>query len=165
MPADTKMSPKQAEMMHKSMDSKAAMGMTMMDLPKPAVMEYMLTKGMNEPDQGTPPSLVIPLNHKDTVTAHRTGITKTADGYIWRGIIDGSGEPVTLLWWPDGRVAGTVTHAGRMYVIKTFRGEHARHARAGARQAAARPRAGKPEDDGKDEHAHRPAWCIRARRS
>ncbi len=122
MPADTKMSAKQKEMMHKSMDSKAAMGMTMMHLPKPAVMEYMLTKGMNEPDQGAPPTLVIPLNQKETVTAQRTGITKTADGYIWRGNIDGSGEPVTLLWWPDGRVAGTVTHAGHMYVIKTFPG-------------------------------------------
>ncbi len=122
MPADTKMSAKQTEMMHKSMDSKAAMGMTMMHLPKPAVMEYMLTKGMNAPDQGAPPSLVIPLNHNVTVTAHRTGITKTEDGYIWRGTIDGSGEPVTLLWWPDGRVAGTVSHAGRMYVIKTLGG-------------------------------------------
>ncbi len=122
MAADTKMSAKQEEMMHKSMDSKAAMGMTMMHLPKPAVMEYMLTKGMNAPDQGTPPTLVIPLNDKVTVTAKRTGITKTADGYIWRGTIDGSGEPVTLLWWPDGRVAGTVNHAGRMYVIKSLGG-------------------------------------------
>jgi hypothetical protein len=94
----------------------------MMDLPKPSVMEYMLTKGMNEPGEGTPATLLIPLNMKDTVTAHRTGITKTADGYIWRGIIDNSGEPVTLLWWPDGRVSGTVTHAGRMYVIKSLGG-------------------------------------------
>ncbi len=122
MPADTKMSAKQTEMMHKSMDSKAAMGMTMMHLPKPAVMEYMLTKGMNAPGQGAPASLVIPLNSKLSVTAHRTGITKTDDGYIWRGIIDGSDEPVTLLWWPDGRVAGTVNHAGRMYVIKNLGG-------------------------------------------
>lgn len=122
MPADTKMSETQEEMMHKSMESKAAMGMTMMHLPKPAVMEYMLTKGMNEPEAGAPPSLVIPLTHDKTVTAHRTGITKSGDGYIWRGLIDGSGEPVTLLWWPDGRVSGTVTHAGRMYVIKSLGG-------------------------------------------
>jgi len=122
MAADTKMSAKQEEMMHKSMDSKAAMGMTMMHLPKPAVMEYMLTQGMHAPDKGTPPSLVIPLNHKVTVTAHRTGVTKTDDGYIWRGIIDGSDEPITLLWWPDGRVAGTVNHAGRTYVIKSMGG-------------------------------------------
>ena len=122
MAPDTPMSEKQQEMMHKSMESKAAMGMTMMHLPKPAVMEYMLTKGMNAPDQGTPPSLVIPLNRNVTVTAHRTGITKTETGYIWRGNIDGSGESVTLLWWPDGRLAGTINHAGRMYVIKGMGG-------------------------------------------
>jgi hypothetical protein len=120
MAAGAKMSAKQEEMMHKSMDSKAAMGMTMMALPKPAVMEYMLTRGT--PENGTPPSLVIPLDQKSAVTAHRTGVTKTDDGYIWRGIIDRSGEPVTLLWWPDGRVAGTVNHAGRMYVIKSLGG-------------------------------------------
>jgi hypothetical protein len=120
--AAPKMTAKQAEMMHKSMDSRAAMGMTMMDLPKPSVMEHLLTKGMNETGDGARARLVIPLSMNESVTAHRTGINKTADGYIWRGVIDGSGEPVTLLWWPDGRISGTVTHGGHMYVIKSLGG-------------------------------------------
>jgi hypothetical protein len=123
MPKDAKMSAKQTDMMHKAMESKAAMGMSMMELPDAAAMEYALTKGMNAPDQGTPPELVIPLNDKVTVTAHRTGVTKTEDGYIWRGVIAGSHEPVTLLWWPGGRLAGTINHAGHTFVIKNLGGD------------------------------------------
>jgi len=120
MAGSTPMTSKQKEMMHQSMESKAAMGMSMMSLPSPAVMEYALTKGMHGPSEGAPPTLVIPLNDKETITAHRTGITKTEDGYIWRGIVDGSREPVTLLWWPSGRLAGTITHGGHMFVIKSL---------------------------------------------
>jgi Metallo-peptidase family M12 len=123
MAKDAKMSAKQKQMMHKSMESKAAMGMSMMELPDAATMEYALTKGMNAPDQGTPQVLLIPLNDKVTVKVTRTGVTKTEDGYIWRGVVDGSGEPVTLLWWPGGRLAGTITHGGHMYVIKNLGGD------------------------------------------
>ncbi|HEX9882181.1 MAG TPA: M12 family metallo-peptidase [Hyphomicrobium sp.] len=123
MSKGAKMSAKQKQMMTKSMESKAAMGMSMMELPDAATMEYALTKGMNAPDQGTPQVLLIPLNDKVTVSAKRTGVTKTDDGYIWRGVIDDSGEPVTLLWWPGGRLAGTITHGGHMYVIKNLGGD------------------------------------------
>ena len=123
MAKDAKMSAKQKKMMHKSMELKAAMGMSMMELPDAATMEYALTKGMNAPDQGTPPSLVIPLSDKLSVTAKRTGVTKADDRYIWRGVIDGTDEPVTLLWWPSGRLAGTLSYGGHMYVIKNLGGD------------------------------------------
>lgn len=120
MPEDADMSPTQKKMMHKSMDSKAAMGMSMMMLPPADVMEYALTKGMDAPKADAPATLTIPLTDKLSVTARRTGITKTKDGYIWRGNIDGSNQPVTLLWWPSGRLAGTITYGGRKYVIKNL---------------------------------------------
>jgi hypothetical protein len=41
----SKMTPAQQEMMHKSMDSKAAVGMSMIMLPGAATTEYALTKG------------------------------------------------------------------------------------------------------------------------
>lgn len=123
MPKSTKMSAKQKEMMHKSMESKAAMGMSMMELRDAASMEYALTKGMNTRAHGPPPTLVIPLNEKEAVTATRTSISKAGDAYVWRGIIDGNDEPVTLLWWPSGRLSGTVTHGGHMYVIKNLGGD------------------------------------------
>jgi hypothetical protein len=122
MAPGTKMTPKQEEMMQMAMDSNAAMGMSVMNLPEAAMMEYALTKGMNAPVEGTPPSLVIPLTDKLTVTAHRTEISKTEDGYIWRGVIDPTGEPVTLLWWPSGRLAGTFDYGGHSFVIKNLDG-------------------------------------------
>jgi hypothetical protein len=120
--AEAKMTPAQKEMMHKAMDSKAAVGMSMMMLPDAATMEYALTKRMNAPAGSAPQTILIPLNDKLTVTARRTGITKTDDGYIWRGVIDGTDEPVTLLWWPSGRLAGTVMYKGHAYVIKNLEG-------------------------------------------
>ncbi len=120
--AGAKMTSAQKEMMHKTMESKAAVGMSMMMLPDAATMEYALTKRINVPAGSAPQTILIPLNEKVTVTAQRTEVSKTDDGYIWRGVIDGSGEPVTLLWWPSGRLAGTVVHAGHTYVIKNLEG-------------------------------------------
>ena len=117
-----KMTPAQQEMMHKTMESKAAVGMSMMKLPDAATMEYALTKRMNAPEGSAPQTVLIPLNDKLTVTARRTEISKTDDGYIWRGVIDETGEPITLLWWPSGRLAGTVMYRGHAYVIKNLEG-------------------------------------------
>ena len=116
------MTPAQQEMMHKTMESKAAVGMSMMKLPDPATMEYMLTERMNAPAGSAPQTVLIPLNDKLTVTARRTELSKTDDGYIWRGVIDETGEPITLLWWPTGRLAGTVMYKGHAYVIKNLEG-------------------------------------------
>ena len=85
-------------------------------------MEYMLTERMNAPTGNAPQTILIPLNDKITVAAQRTDLSKTDDGYIWRGVIDGTGEPVTLLWWPSGRLAGTVMYKGHAYVIKNLEG-------------------------------------------
>ncbi len=118
----SKMTPAQQEMMRKSMDSKAAVGMSMMLLPDAATTEYALTKRMNAPAGSAPQAVLIPLKDKLTVTARRTEISKTDDGYIWRGVIDETGEPITLLWWPSGRLSGTVTYRGHAYVIKNLGG-------------------------------------------
>ncbi len=120
--SSAKMTPAQKEMMHKAMESKGAVGMSMMKLPDAATMEYALTKRMNAPPGSAPQTILIPLNDKLTVTARSTGVTKTDDGYIWRGVIEGTDEPVTLLWWPSGRLAGTVMYKGHAYVIKNIEG-------------------------------------------
>ena len=116
------MTPARQEMMHKAMESKAAVGMSMMKLPDAATMEYALTKRMNAPAGSAPQTILIPLNDKLAVTAQRTEISKTDDGYIWRGVIDETGEPITLLWWPSGRLAGTVMYRGHAFVIKNLEG-------------------------------------------
>jgi hypothetical protein len=124
MKEGAEMSPEQKEMMHETMESKAVMGMSMMALPQSSVLEYALTKDMHARDPSVPaPSLVIPLSDKVTVTARRTAITQTADSYIWHGVIEGTDDPVTLLWWPSGRLTGSVTYKGHMYAVKNMGGD------------------------------------------
>jgi hypothetical protein len=120
MDAASPKSNKQRAMMKDAMRSQAAMGMSMMALPDPMVMEYALTKGMHSPD--TAAELTIPLDATTTVTARRTGIEKTTDGYVWHGLIAGTDDPVTLLWWPSGRLSGQITYRGHQYIVKNLGG-------------------------------------------
>jgi hypothetical protein len=117
------MSVKQKNMMKKAMQSKAAMGASMMKSPAPDVLDYTLTKDVDDGHPEAPPSLVIPLNDKTIVTVSRTSVTKTPYGYEWHGVIEGTGEPVTLLCWPGGRLAGTINYRGRTFVLKYMGGQ------------------------------------------
>jgi len=117
------MTQSQKDMMQGAMQSKAAMGMSMMALPQASVVEYALTKGMNDKAAGkSKTSLIIPLNSNVTVTAERTSISKTSDGYVWRGVVAGSEDLVTLMWWPSGRLTGTVAYKGHVYSVKSMGG-------------------------------------------
>jgi len=117
------MSSKQKNMMKKAMQSKAAMGVRMMKSPAPDVLDYTLTKDVDAEHPEAPPSLVIPLNDKTVVTVRRTSVTKTPYGYEWHGVIEGTGELVTLLCWPGGRLAGTINYRGRTFVLKYMGGQ------------------------------------------
>ena len=117
------MSPKQKDMMKKAMQSKAAMGASMMKSPAPDVLDYTLTKDVDEEHPDAPPTLVIPLKDKTVVTVSRTSVTKTPYGYEWHGVVEGTGDPVTLLCWPGGRLAGTINYQGHTYVVKYMGGQ------------------------------------------
>lgn len=111
----------QQQIMHSAMESKAAMGMNMMGLPSPGVEEYALTKGMHDTKPGAPqPHLVLPLSDGTTIEVRRTSIGKAAGGYAWHGVVEDTGEPVTLLWWPSGRMTGTVTYKNHLYAVRDF---------------------------------------------
>lgn len=115
----SEMTPAQKSMMDHTMGLPSVMGVEMMAPPPPAVMEYLLTKGMRDESEGAPPPILeIPLNGKLTVSARRTSVAKTKDGYIWHGETARAGEPVTLLWRPGGRLSGTIAHEGRVYTVK-----------------------------------------------
>jgi Metallo-peptidase family M12 len=113
----------QQAMMRDAMSSKAAAGMSTMALPAAGVEEYALTKGMHDtaPAQEQP-SLVIPLTNGAHVIARRTSISKAAGGWAWHGAVEETGEPVTLLWWPSGKMTGTVTYKTRVYAIRNMGG-------------------------------------------
>lgn len=124
MDKNAAMTPEQSSMMSKSMGSKAAMGMSMMALPQAGVMEYALTKDMESSTSRSRShqTLVIPLNATTSVTARRTSVKAAGDGLIWHGAIEGTGEPVTLMWWPGNRLSGSVTYKGHVYAIKSMGG-------------------------------------------
>jgi hypothetical protein len=42
---------------------------------------------------------------------------------IWRGTVEGTGAPATIMWWPGGKMAGTLQHEGRIYSIRHMGGE------------------------------------------
>jgi hypothetical protein len=113
----------QQTMMHDSMSSKAAVGMTTMVLPAPGVEEYALTKGMHDTSPGAvQPTLFIPIADGRHVPARRTSISKATGGWAWDGVVEDTGEPVTLLWWPSGKMTGTVTYHAHAYAIHDMGG-------------------------------------------
>jgi Metallo-peptidase family M12 len=126
-PTAPAMTAAQEDMMHKTMESKAAVGGSMMAPPQANVTEYALTKGMNTGQPGEPAAtVIIPLNDKATVTAQRTSVTKIGDAYLWRGVVVGSGDLVTLMWRPNGKLTtltGTITYGGHKYAVKPMGGE------------------------------------------
>jgi hypothetical protein len=122
LPAQTPMSPRQSEMMSMAAQSPATASVGMMEAPPPNMVEYALTKGMTKDGPGAPMSIVIPLDERTSVTVQRTSVTKLPDKCIWRGLIEETGETVTLMWWPGGRMSGTVHYKGMMYTVKNMGG-------------------------------------------
>jgi hypothetical protein len=121
MKEGAQMSAEQNSMMSKAMDSKAAMGMNMMALPQASVMEYALTKDMDRATaKGASQTIVIPLSKDTVVTARRSSVKPSGDGLVWHGSVADTDEPVTLMWWPGGRLTGSVTYKGHVYAIRNM---------------------------------------------
>ena len=126
------MSGAQETMMNSMKASKETMSVGIMAVPDSAMVEYALMKGVGKdvagkelaPQPGALPSkIVVPLNDKESVTVQRTSVDMREAGCTWRGIIEGTGEPVMLMWWKGGRVSGMLTYRGRMYLLKNMGGQ------------------------------------------
>lgn len=117
----TEMTATQKVLMHGAMDSKAAMGMVMMALPEASIEEYALTNDLHE--TGAPQTeIVIPIASGKSVTARRLSVARVGSGYAWHGVVEETGEPVTLLWWPSGKMSGSVTYRGHVYAAHDLGG-------------------------------------------
>ncbi len=117
------MSESQHAVMHAAMDSKAAIGATLVAVPSPALAEHMLTMGVYDPNGGgAQPELIIPIADSKTITARRMSVHEIASGFAWHGVVEETGEPVTVLWWPSGRMAGSVTYRGHVYSVHDLGG-------------------------------------------
>jgi Metallo-peptidase family M12 len=120
------MSDSQQAMMNELKSEKETMAVGMMASPNPAVVEYALMKDYDPKSAiGTRPAALItrieiPIKGKESIHVRRTHVDMRKNGCTWRGEIEGTGEPVVLMWWKGGKFSGMFTYGGRMYVLKNM---------------------------------------------
>jgi hypothetical protein len=114
-PDDTKLNAKQRAMLERVKAAKATQGVKLMVGPPPAVLEHTLTK---DPDDPTAGKITVAVDANTTKTIVRTSIDLKPHVCIWRGTMQETGAQVTLMWWPDGSMAGTVQEQNRVYSIR-----------------------------------------------
>jgi hypothetical protein len=127
-PADMRMNPKQNHMMDMAKSSQSTMGVGMMASPMAPMVEFALTKdaGPNIGGPATSPEaakISVKLSDKTVLTIVRTDVDIRKDMCIWRGAVQGTDAPATIMWWPGGKMAGSVQHEGRIYSIRHMGGE------------------------------------------
>ncbi|HEU0158289.1 MAG TPA: M12 family metallo-peptidase, partial [Hyphomicrobiaceae bacterium] len=87
--------------------------------------EYALTRDAQGKITATRPGVrvIIPFSDKEQVTAVRKSIEKKTQGWTWRGEIEGTGEPVMLMWWKGGKFTGVFSYRGHIYTLRNIGGD------------------------------------------
>ncbi|HJZ29538.1 MAG TPA: M12 family metallo-peptidase [Hyphomicrobiaceae bacterium] len=123
-PSDMKMDDKQQSMVDRAKSSRASMGVGMMMAPRAPTVEYALTKDANSPAAAHDAAkIIVKLNADKVLTITRVSVDIKPSMCVWRGTVDGTDAPATIMWWPGGKMAGTVQHEGRIYSIRHVGGE------------------------------------------
>jgi Metallo-peptidase family M12 len=114
--ADTQFSERQRGIMEGARSALAATDVKLMVGPHPAVLEYALIGDANCPTE--PVKIAVPFGVGTSKTITRSSIEIRGDKAIWRGPVDDTGVPLTIMWWPNGRMAGAVQIGNRLYSIR-----------------------------------------------
>jgi hypothetical protein len=123
-PADLKLTAQQEAMMQRVHADKATTAIGIVAAPAPALVEYALTKdAAAKPSAEDAPKIVVTLSDTSLLTLRRTSVDIRPDMCIWRGAVDGTDMPVTIMWWPRGKMAGVIQHRGHIYAIRHIGGE------------------------------------------
>ena len=123
-PTNAKISDKQKSILDRARSSLATLSVAMMAAPAPPMVEYALTKDPSiRSNTQDAPTIAVTLSDDSVLTIRRTSIDIKADFCIWRGIVETTGAPATIMWWPGGKTTGTVQHQGRIYSIRHMGGE------------------------------------------
>jgi hypothetical protein len=95
--------------------SRATAGVGIMEAPPPNLVEYALTRLGATPTGGlASASIRLVLAGGRTVAAVRERVVVERDRVVWYGRVEGSSDPVTLIWWSTGRITGTVKERDRI---------------------------------------------------
>jgi hypothetical protein len=120
---DTQLDAKQKAMVDRAKASKATLGVKIMRAPPPAVLEHALTTEIKNADGTSQPAkITVALNDSTTITIVRTSVDIKPDMCIWRGTVEGTEAQVTLMWWANGKMTGTVQGRGRPQSIRHLGG-------------------------------------------
>src|SRR5262245_63723202 len=123
-PADAKVNQRQQAMLDRARASRATMGVGMMTSPRPPMVEYALTKDASAAGPAKDAArITVALSDEKSLSIRRTSVEVRSDMCVWRGVVEETGAPATIMWWPGGKMAGTVQHQGRLYSIRHLGGE------------------------------------------
>lgn len=113
------MTEKASSMMEQAMQSPSTAAVGMMSARAANLVEYALIKDMHvKGDARNPMTIRIAVNDKTSVSAVRRSVEIKGDRCIWRGVVEGTENPVTIMWWASGRITGTIHHGDRLYQLK-----------------------------------------------
>jgi Metallo-peptidase family M12 len=121
---DMMLSARQRSMIELAKASKATTAVKIMAGPPPAKLEYALTKDADAtPGSKEPAKITVALSDNTVLTIVRTSVDIKHDMCIWRGRTEQTGALVTLLWWPNGTMSGTLQQQNqRLYSIRHLGG-------------------------------------------
>jgi hypothetical protein len=116
------MDPKQAAMLSVAKASLAAVNWCVVTLPSQEIMEYIFTQGKSAPSAVTS-AITIALRADLKVRAAFRSLHPIDGGYAWHGVIEETGEPVTLLWRLPAQLSGQIYYHRHQYVLRHLGGE------------------------------------------
>src|SRR5262245_64927113 len=120
---ETQLDEKQKALVDRAKASSSTLGVKIMRAPPPAILEHALTTDVKNPD-GTsqPATITVAFADNTTITIVRSSLDLKPDMCIWRGTVEGTEAQVTLMWWANGKMTGTVQGRGRPQSIRHLGG-------------------------------------------
>ena len=122
-PPDLNITGKQKSLVDFANTAKATTGVKIMSGPAPSMLEYALTRDAKVPAGVAAPKLTVALNDQTVLTIARTSLDIKPTLCIWRGEVEQTGGLVTLMWWSNGQMAGTVQDQGKIYSVRHMGGQ------------------------------------------
>src|SRR5262249_5000683 len=115
-PADTNLTAQQKARIELARAGRATTEVKVMVGPSPALLENALIGDARCPTE--PVKITVPLGAGPNKTINRTSIEIRRDKAIWRGPVEDAGPPLTLMWWPNGRMTGRAQDGNSLYSIR-----------------------------------------------
>jgi hypothetical protein len=122
--AEAALNDQQRAMIERVKAARATAHVKVMMGPSPAILEHALTRDPDGPAGAKlPPKITVAMSDSTKLNIVRTSVDLKPDMCIWRGRTEETGSLVTLMWWPNGTMTGTVQYQDqRMFQIRHLGG-------------------------------------------